>query len=193
MEIYNLVGNQDEFIIPFYFGQIKLKHELWNRCPTPLRCGTPKYRLKPPHMAKLVLDTSAMQEDFFEDTAMIGIGTAQQGYRFCWMLNNHFDINFLRDPEQNICLQKKDSKYYFPIYQYTLPNSNHKYLLYKLKTGNEFLLPEARQLDYLWLIQTASPEEDALHITKELKNIPDVQLAQILDPEQMKNLINLLV
>ena len=144
-------------------------------------------------MAKLVLDTSAMQDDFFADTAMIGIGTAQQGYRFCWILNRHFDINFIRDPEQNICVQKKDTKYYFPIYQYILPNSNHKYLLYKLKNGNESLLPETRQLDYLWLIQTASPTDDARQIASELRNIPDVQLAQILDPEQLKNLINLLV
>ena len=145
-------------------------------------------------MSKLVLDTSAMQEDFFTDTAMIGIGTAQQGYRFCWLLNRHFDINFLRDPEQNICVQKKDtSKHYFPIYQYDLPNSGHKYLLYKLKTGNEFLLPETRQLDYLWLIQTATPEEDARQIAAELRNIPEVQLAQILDAEQLKNLNNLLV
>jgi hypothetical protein len=144
-------------------------------------------------MSKMVLDTSAMQDDFFADTAMIGIGTAQQGYRFCWMLNKHFDINFLRDPEQNLCLQKKDSKYYFPIYQYDLPNSNHKYLLYKLKNGNEFLLPETRQLDYLWLIQTATPDEDAQQIARELRNIQDVQLAQILAPDQLKNLNNLLV
>lgn len=144
-------------------------------------------------MAKLVLDTSAMQDDFFADTAMIGIGTAQQGYRFCWILNRHFDINFIRDPEQNICLQKKDSTYYFPIYEYILPNSSHKYLLYKLKNGNESLLPETRQLDYLWLIQTATPEEDAQRIARELRNIPDVQLAQILDSEQLKSLNNLLV
>ena len=144
-------------------------------------------------MAKLVLDTSAMHDDFFEDTAMIGIATAQQGYRFCWMINQHFDVNFIRDPDQNLCLQKKDTKYYFPIYQYDLPNSTHKYLLYKLKNGNESLLPETRQLDYLWLIRTASPEEDALTITAELRNISDVQLARILLPEELKNLNNLLV
>ena len=144
-------------------------------------------------MAKLILDTSAMQDDFFEDTAMIGIGTAQQGYRFCWILNQHFDINFLRDPDQNLYLQKKETKYYFPIYQYDLPNSSHKYLLYKLKNGNESLLPETRQLDYLWLIQTANPEDDALNIVSELRNIPDVQLAQILAPDQLKNINNLLV
>ena len=150
-------------------------------------------------MAKLVLDMDKMRDGFFEETAMIGIASVQPGYRFCWLLNDHFDINFGRDPEQkNISLQKKDKQkkdvaYNFPIYQYDLPNSTHKYLLYKLKDGSESLLPETKHMDYLWLIQTGDSEQDAMHIVNELKNIPDVQLAQILFPEQLKNLTNLLV
>jgi len=135
----------------------------------------------------------AMQEDFFSGAAMIGIGTAMPGYNFCWMLNNHFDINFIRDPEQNISLKKKDTEYNFPVYSYNLPNSGHKYLLYKLKSGNESLLPEAKQLDYLWLIQTANPEDDAHQVLSELRMLGDVQLAQVLAPDQLKNLNNLLL
>ncbi|MCW3121724.1 MAG: IPExxxVDY family protein [Flavipsychrobacter sp.] len=141
----------------------------------------------------------ATSDGFFEDTAMIGIASAQPGYRFCWILNNHFEINFGRDPEQkNILLRKKDKQkneqaYNFPIYQYDLPNSTNKYLLYKLKDGSESLLPETKHMDYLWLIQTGNAEEDALYIVNELKNIPDVQLAQVLLPDQLKNLNNLLV
>lgn len=144
-------------------------------------------------MAKLVLDMTAMKEDFFADAAMVGIGTALPAYHLCWRLNKHFEISFTRDPDLNIPMQKKDNQYYFPIYQYIFPNSNYKYLLYKLKNGNETLLPETRQLDYLWMIHTANPEEDALWISGELKNIPDIQLAQVFDPHQLKNLGNLLV
>jgi hypothetical protein len=144
-------------------------------------------------MSKLVLDMAAMQEDFFEDTAMIGIGTPMPGYRLCWMLNQHFGIDLVRDPEQNISLKKKDNEYHFAVYQYVFPNSSHKYLLYQLKNGKESLLPEAKQLDYVWLIQTSCPEEDAIEITRALKEIPDVQLAQLLDADQLKSLNNLLV
>jgi hypothetical protein len=144
-------------------------------------------------MAKMVLDTEAMQEDFFADTAMLGIATASPAYHLCWLLNRHFDINFIRDADLNISTQKKDDQYYFPIYKYDLPNSSHKYLLYKLKNGTESLLPEPRQLDYLWLIQTANPEEDAERIAREIRNIPDIQLAQILVPGQLKNVNNLLI
>lgn len=144
-------------------------------------------------MAKLVLDMAAMQEDFFADTAMIGIVTAMPGYHFCWLLNNHFDINFVKDPEQNIVSKKKDNEYHFPVYQYDFPNSNHKYVLYKLKNGKESLLPETGQMDYLWMIQTADPAEDVKILAEELRNIPDIQLARILDHDQLKSLGNLLV
>jgi hypothetical protein len=144
-------------------------------------------------MSKMVLDMAAMQEDFFSDTAMIGMVTAMPGYRLCWMLNQHFNINFARDPGQNIMLKKKDNEYCFPTYQYGLPNSSYKYVLYKLKNGSETLLPETKQLDYLWLIQTATPEEDALYLARELRNIADIQLAQILASDQLKSVMNLLV
>ena len=144
-------------------------------------------------MAKLVLDMSAMQKDFFEDAAMVGIGSAAPAYHLCWLLNRHFEINFVRDPEQNILLQKKENKYYFPIYHYDFPNSSYKYLLYKLKNANESLLPETKLLDYLWLIQTANPEDDAVYIAAQLKDLPDVQLSQIIEPGQLKNLNNLFV
>jgi len=145
-------------------------------------------------MAKLMLDTGAMQEDFFEDSAMLGIATAMPAYHLCWALNRHFDINFVRDPEQNITTRKKDGQYYhFPIYKYDLPNSSHRYLLYKLKNGPELLLPETKLLDYLWLIQTANYEEDVNTIAREIRNLPDIQLAQVLVPGQLKNVNNLLI
>ena len=145
-------------------------------------------------MTKLVLDNNAMQEDFFEESALIGIVTAQPGYRFCWMLNKHFDINLIRDPEHDIFIENKNGvKNYFPIYEYQIPNSHQKYLLYKLKDGAACLLPETKKIDYLWLVQTAKPEEDAKWIIKELQKFPEIQLAITLDPTQIKTLSNLLI
>lgn len=144
-------------------------------------------------MAKLLLDMSAMQEDFFAEAAMVGIVTALPGYRLCWLLNRHFDIEFFREPDQVIPMQRKENKYHFPIYHYYLPNSSYKYLLYKLKDGQEPLLPETKQLDYLWLIQTATPQYDAENIVTELKKITDIQLARVLAQDQLKSLSNLIV
>ena len=137
---------------------------------------------------------SAMQEDFFADTALVGIATALPAYRFCWLLNKQFNIDFIREPELDVCLQIVPEKStYFPIYQYALPLSGNKYLLYKLKNDKESLLPEAKQLDYLWLLQSNAPETDAQEIVQHLRNVPEIQLAQLLVPEKLKSLNHLLV
>ncbi len=144
--------------------------------------------------AKLTLDISAMQEDFFADTSLVGIASALAGYRFCWLLNKHFEMNFTRQPDMDICIQPGGGeKKYFAVYQYSLPLSGGRYLLYKLKSDKECLLPEIKQLDFLLLVQSISPIENAHYFLKKLRDIPDVQLAQILDMDKLKNLNNLLV
>lgn len=171
-------------------------------------------------MANLVLDINEMRETFFADAAMIGIAAAQPGYRLCWLLNNHFDINFVSVPEQTICMivnkggketvksitetmqgfafpdaaNEKEEQYFFPTYLHSLPNSCYKYMLYQLKCGKKELLPEAKHLDYLWLIQTAEPEHDKHTILEQLRQVPEVQLAQELTTVHLKKSItNLLV
>lgn len=144
--------------------------------------------------SKLVLDIAAMQEDFFADTALIGIACALPAYRFCWLINQKLDMNFVREPESDLISQTSGSKMqYFPIFQYCLPLHGGKHSVYKLKSDKETLLPEIKQLDYLWMIQTTTPEADAELIIQHLRNMPDIQLAQILSPDKIKNLSHLLV
>lgn len=143
--------------------------------------------------AKLILDTAAMQEDFFSDTSLIGIVSAVPVYRFCWLLNERLDTQFVRQPDMDIILQiGKGKQEYFPVYQYCLVNG-YRHLLYKLKTDKEVLLPEIKQLDYLWLIQSSTSDADANDIIQHLRNIPDIQLAQSLSHDRLKNLSTLLV
>jgi len=144
---------------------------------------------------KYILDVEAMQNDFFADSALIGIGSASPAYQFCWMLNKQFDINFVREPEMDVKIPgKKDvADTYFPVYQYVFPTGSYTYLLYNLKTNNKSLLPEVKQLDYLWMIQSSTPAKDAATFIKYLRHIPQVLLAQILEPGQLKNVDNLLL
>jgi len=143
---------------------------------------------------KMTLDIAAMQEEFFTDTALIGIVSALPGYRFCWMVNQKFDMNFVRDAESDICIQDAQKhSHYFPVYKYCAPLNSSKHLIYKLKHDKESLLPEVKQLDYLWMIQSNTPEQDAAEIAGFLKNIPDIQLAQLIAVDKLKNLSHLIV
>lgn len=140
------------------------------------------------------LNIAAMQEDFFTDTALIGIVSAVPAYRFCWLLNQQMDMNFVREPDLDVCLQSAaERQHFFSIYQYSLPLNGSRYLLYKLKSEKEALLPEVKQLDYLWLIQSSAADNQAEKIMQYLRAIPDVQLAQILPVEKLKHRDHLLV
>jgi hypothetical protein len=143
---------------------------------------------------KWTLDTEAMEEDFFSDCALIGIVSALPAYKLCWKLNSKLDINFVREPELDILVQKSQTiQHYFPIYQYALPLSGCRHLLYKLKNEKEALLPEVKQLDYLWMIQSHEAAHEAHIAAQLLREITDIQLAQILDLDKLKNAGNLLV
>ncbi len=144
--------------------------------------------------SKWTLNTADMQEDFFADSALIGIVSPVPAYQFCWMLSEHFNMDFVRDPEHDICLQTpKDHQHYFPVYQYSAPLNGPKYILYKLKSDKQNLLPEAKGLDYLWMVQHHCPEHHAEEISNLLRRMPQVQLAKLIPPGQLKNLTHLLV
>jgi hypothetical protein len=143
-------------------------------------------------MSKLTLDISAMHDDFFAESALIGIAAALPAYRFCWLLNKEFGTAFVREPELDIPLQKTpDTSIFFPVYQYRIPLSEARYLLYRLKNDKDTLLPEVKQLDYLWLLQ--GDTTDVSSIIQHLRKVPDVQLAQLLSADKLKSIANLLV
>ena len=143
---------------------------------------------------KLVLNIAAMQEEFFNDTALIGISSALPAYQLCWMLNATFDMKFVREPELDIVIQGRDGQEHsYSLYQYCVPLNGARYLLYKLKNDTNRLLPEMKNLDYLWLIQSTLPGQHAQTVTRYLKLMPEVEMAQLISPERIKNVNNLLV
>jgi hypothetical protein len=161
---------------------------------------------------KLTLDDVAIQEDFFEGCALIGIACAEQGYRLCWLLNNHFYIDFLRDVDATKSFKAKQNKrtggaknrvpttavpqeveYFFPVYTYRSPDNETRYNLYKLKDRDETLLPEARQLDYLWRVDTSDAMNDAHKLVQQLKDIPEIQMSTIISPDDLDHPESLLL
>ncbi len=161
-------------------------------------------------MANAYLDIKEMRSNFFSETSMLGVVSPEPGYRFCWILNNYFGLDFANVPENTICLggnkaitgqqlmfsepESSGELVYFPTFRHQVPNSSYKYVLYQLKSGKVSLIPEARHLDYLWLFQTAKPLHDAHIMLEELRDIPEIQLVQMLDTDTIKrSLTNLLV
>ncbi len=145
-------------------------------------------------MKKLTLDIDDITDDFFTDTRLLGIVVSAKNYRFCWQVNNTLGYNFRLDADIEIELRKKGRKYFFPVYHYhEPPGFLHQYIYHNHYEG-EFLLPEFRHIDFLWLMKGEFVEEEQCQqVIQSLKNITGVQLVVELTNEQIKNKGNLVL
>jgi hypothetical protein len=141
---------------------------------------------------KLVLDNSALTEAFFEGTRLLGIMAPIKDYQFCWHLNNSIGLDF-RINEIEIMLIRKKRNYYFSVYEYKEPTGSLEHYIYKNQFDGEYLLPEFKHLDFLWLMKSDEVTQESMQQTIQIiRSIKAVQLVTELNTEQIKNKENLI-
>lgn len=139
-------------------------------------------------MQKLKLDIDALNDDFFEDTRLLGITATSKNYQFCWQLNKLIGFNFKLNADFEIHLKRKNRSYYFNIYESQEKNSFLIHYLYHNHFDGEYLLPEFKHMDYLWLMKGDFVDDEKCNWIKQaIKTINGVQLVAELTNEQIKN------
>ena len=137
---------------------------------------------------KLKLNINDLEEDFFEDTRLIGIVAPIKDYLLCWNLNHLLTFDFRNNTEIEIQLTKKRRNYYFAVFQYAEPNATLVHYLYNNQFDGEYLLPEFRHLDFLYLLKGDSVSDELLKdIMNTIKNIAGVQMVMELTPEKIRH------
>ncbi|MBK7432999.1 MAG: IPExxxVDY family protein [Chitinophagaceae bacterium] len=137
---------------------------------------------------KLKIDNEALAEEFFEDALLLGIVAPVHDYMFCWQINQAMGIDFRVNNDIEIQLTKKNRKYFFSIYEYPVPAIKLVHYLYNNQNDGEYLLPEFRHLDFLWLIKGEGVgAEDLLSLTQMIRHMPGVQLVTEMTSEKIKN------
>lgn len=137
---------------------------------------------------KLRIDNEAMLGEFFENTRLLGIIASMEQYRFCWHLNQLLKFDFRINNSLEIHLNKKDRHYFFPIYQYGEKSGTIKHYLYNNEDDGEYLLPEFRHLDFLWLMKDdVLKEQELSELMSSVRTIPSVQMVVELTNEKIKN------
>jgi len=167
--------------------------------------------LQPVTMAKLILNTEDVEEDFFSDCRLLAIGAALPGYTLCWWMNQVCGFNFIREPDIDICVQDvkavagrvgglfndfpetEQGLFYFPVYKHDLPYYEASVLLYTNTVAGKKLMPDLRFADYLMLIPFASYIEPDKNIYDDLTAIPDISWVREIDLEPLKHKRNLIV
>jgi hypothetical protein len=137
---------------------------------------------------KLKLNIEDMTDGFFENTRLIGIVASVKGYQLVWQLNNRLRFDFRSNNDLEIQLTKRQRKYFFGIYEYHEPGNALQHFLYNNQFDGEYLLPEFKHLDFLWLQKGDTvPDDKLIRLMNSVKDIPGVQLVMELSQEKIKN------
>jgi len=139
------------------------------------------------HM-KLKIDNETLAEEFFECSRLLGIVAPLKDYQFSWHINQQLGYNFRINNSLEIQLKKKDRNYFFSIYQYEVPAACMVHYLYNNQFDGEYLLPEFKHLDFLWLMKGDEVSNEELNAMMQLiKTLPGVQLVTEMTNEKIKN------
>jgi hypothetical protein len=137
---------------------------------------------------KLKLDLDELAEDFFRDTRLIGIVAPIKDYQLCWQLNQLLTIDFRNNNDIEIQLKRRKRDYYFAVFQYCEMNNALVHYLYNNQFDGEYLLPEFRHLDFLYLLKgDVVSEEYMQQLVETIKTINGVQLVMELVHEKIRN------
>lgn len=137
---------------------------------------------------KLSINNQELAEAFFEDTRLLGIMTPEKDYQFCWQLNNLMGMDFRINHDIEISLKKKKRDYYFSVFEYQEPTGALCHYLYNNQFDGEYLLPEFRHLDFLWLLKEDIVTNESLQeLIVSVRSITGVQLVVELTNEKIRN------
>lgn len=137
-------------------------------------------------MSKKIL---RVEYDF--DFTLIGISSSIRDYRLCWYINKNLPFRFQRDTDITI-FNEFGNESYHSCFKYSIENLEVDLYILGNKSGLEYILPESKESDFLFLsTETLNYEEEKL-ILNGLNKIETVQTAFMLDPNSFRNKENLL-
>jgi hypothetical protein len=137
---------------------------------------------------KLLLNTRELTDDFFENTHLLGIMASVKDYQFCWQVNSQVGLDFRINNEIEIQLTKRNRNYFFSVYEYCEPTGSLAHYIYNNQFDGEYLLPELRHLDFLWLMKGDEVKDETLQqMIAAIRTINGVQLVLELTNEKIRN------
>lgn len=137
---------------------------------------------------KLKIDNDLIAEEFFENSFLMGIVSPVKDYLFTWHVNQKLGFSFRINNGFEIQLLKKNRNYFFSVYEYREPGDAILHLLYNNQNDGEYLLPEFKHLDFLWLIKGEElDKEKNSRLLQSIRLIPSVQLVNEMLTEKIKN------
>ena len=144
-------------------------------------------------MVKMKLDSASLMGDFFDSTQIIGILSHLKDYQLCWHINHALNFDFRVNNDLEIYWMKNRKRIGFTVFEYSEPVKSVGHYLYNNHFQAEFLLPELKNIDYLWMIKgNYYGQEEVKSLVEQLRQVPEVQLVSVLTMEEIKHKENLI-
>jgi hypothetical protein len=137
---------------------------------------------------KLKLDLDGLTDEFFRESRLIGVVAPIKDYQLCWQLNQILTIDFRNNNDIEIQLKRKKRDYYFAVFQYNEPSNALVHYLYNNQFDGEYLLPEFKHLDFLYLLKGDTVSNEYLQqLMDTIRKINGVQLVMELAHDKIRN------
>src|ERR1051326_1834498 len=94
-----------------------------------------------------------LEIEYEYDFHLIGISSHEKDYRFCWALNNKFNMDFKKGDGIALRDRKKTEADRFTVYEFQDEEMYTDFFIIVNRSGTSLLLPEQKQADYLLMIK----------------------------------------
>ena len=135
-------------------------------------------------MAKLVLE---FEDDY--DFQLIGICSHVKDYRICWELNQHIELDLVK--EDNFSIYIKGNEQTYPFYKFHDEESLKEYYLIGNRGELGLLIPEESEIDYFLMIKGHIVNNEIEDLSKKISKIKSVLTTILIDTSQLKSKENL--
>ncbi len=143
---------------------------------------------------RLKLLTDPVFDEFFKEARLLGIISSQKQYQLCWQINRALNLNFRMNSELEAIIRKNGKRCFFQIYEYNEPLRFTFHYLYSNQYKGEFLIPELKHVDFLWLLKGTFYDEPALNtLMNDIRRLPIVQMVTPLQVSDLRSRSNLVV
>ncbi len=129
------------------------------------------------------------------DFELIGIVSSERSFKLAWLLNNSLHLNLARISDFDLEFSNGISLSFANFIHRTEHNSyqllKNKALEYE-EIPKPFLLPELKEFDYLLRIDNMTKGINIKSVKKAISLLPQIQLCQIINLEDVKEKENLI-
>lgn len=138
-------------------------------------------------MAKTVLNV-----EFDYDFWLVGISSHLRDYRISWAINKVLDIELKKEKDYEIALKKQEETQFFSHYSHRCEVTQRNYHLFSNKCPLGFLLPEAKHVDYLLMLEGNFNDHNIEELCKLVRQIKHINSVFNIDVETLKSKKNLI-